>query len=160
MTSILNTKIGTSHRVNPVGLTTLSERLLIRPADNDKSTVFAGDNIPWITTSYTITTKDNVQYAATLGKELYAYVLGNEPYTLTVQGVMFNDEERGNTNPVKRSLVSFNRYRASKNKTVTVAVGEVTFTALLEDITLTGSVEQNMDIFTFRLVLRGIRNST
>ena len=157
MSSILNNKVGLSHRVNPTDITSVSERLIIRPVDgNDNLSTFGGTHIPWITTSYTLTTGDNVQFTPTLGTELYAYVLGNNPYALTVQGFMFNDEKDKSSKPIQRSLTSFNRYRASSNKTVRVCIGEVVFRALLETISITGSSEQGSDIFTFKLTLRGV----
>ena len=157
MTSILNKTIGLSHRVNPADITSVSERLIIRPGDgNDKKTIFGGEHLPCITTSYTLTTGDNVQFTPTLGTELYAYVLGNNPYVLTVQGCIFNDDKNESSKPIKRSLTSFNRYRAAANTTVRVCIGEVTFRALLESIAITGSAEQGSDIFTFKLTLRGV----
>lgn len=159
MTSILNKAVGLSHGIRPTDIKSFSERLVLKNVSNNKVLFTHGKNgIPFITTSYNITGGDSVQFAPTLGTELYAYILGNQPYTLTIQGLMFNDSEEKSMHPVQRSLRTFNQYKASTHQIVNVAIGDIVFKALLENISITGAADNGTDIFSFKLVLRGVMN--
>lgn len=162
MTSILNNKIGVAHKFTPA-LVSVSEPIILRPKDSGTERIIGGTDSPCITTSYTITMGDTVQFSATLGTELYAYVLGNNPYTFTIQGLMFSEPKANSDDvlkPVDRMIATFEKYKASSNNApVRVMIGAYVFTALLENIVVTGSAEQGADIFTFKVVLRGIKGA-
>ena len=158
MTSILSrSNFGIAHKVTaPVG--SVSESLSIRTkADGEPIT-----DVPYIITYYKIVTADNVQFMPTVGEDLYTYVLGTTPYTLTISGQLYNDCcDSGTTKGqcVKKTLDKYEELKASKNKKpLIVAIGDTTFTALLQEIAITASNESKTEIFNFVMVLKGIIN--
>lgn len=158
MTSIFNTNIGAARKVK-LAAKSLSERLILKTKDKKSSkVVFGGDDSPCLVTSYSITAGDSVQFAATLGTELYAYVLGNNPYTLSLEGMLFNASCTESKKPVEVTLKEFESCKASKHKPVQVLLGDIVFTTFLENISVAGMSNNGTDILTFKLTLRGIKN--
>lgn len=155
MTSIFNSSgSGLSHKVS-LNTKSVSERLLMKDSKTQKA-VFTDSDLSCIVTTYSIAAGDTVQFASTLGKNLYAYVLGNQPYTLAVQGLLFNTAADGSDKPVAKAMKQFNDYKASTHNTISVSIGDLVFTALLENLSVAASAEQGTDIFTFKVVLRGV----
>lgn len=108
-----------------------------------------------VMTGYTLTTSDNVVITPTLGNNLYAYVLGFQPYTLALSGVLYNNPS--SPLPVQQFMMDFTRGRAfNNNQLVQVALGNVCFKALLSDFNLYGSIADDVHSIQFSMTLQGI----
>lgn len=108
-----------------------------------------------VVTGFTLNTGDNVTIQSTLGTDLYAYVLGFKPYTLTVTGVLYNNIN--SPLPVQQFMMDFTRARAfNNNQLVQVALGNICFKALMTDFNVYGSIRDDIHSLQFTITLQGI----
>lgn len=108
-----------------------------------------------VITGYTLTTEDNVVINSTLGNNLYAYVLGFQPYTLAITGILYNNID--SPLPVQQFMMDFTRARAFNNtQLVQVAIGNVCFKALLISFNIYGTISDDVHSLKFTMTLRGI----
>lgn len=108
-----------------------------------------------VITRYTLTTGDNVTINSTLGNNLYAYVLGFQPYTLNISGILYNDPY--SPLPVQQFMMDFTRARAFNNsQLVQVALGNICFKALLTNFNIYGDIGNGVHSMNFSLTLQGI----
>lgn len=108
-----------------------------------------------VMTGYTLTTGDNVTINSTLGNSLYAYVLGFQPYTLVISGILYNNPD--SPLPVQQFMMDFTRGRAFNNpQLVQVALGNICFKALMTDFNIYTNIDSEVHSSKFTLTLRGI----
>lgn len=108
-----------------------------------------------VVTGYTLTTGDNVTITSTLGNSLYAYVLGFQPYTLVLSGILYNNPS--SPLPVQQFLMDFTRGRAFNNtQLVQVALGNICFKALLTNFNLYTTITDGTHNMQFTMTLQGI----
>lgn len=117
--------------------------------------VYLFNNSFAVITGYTLTTEDNVVINSTLGNNLYAYVLGFQPYTLAITGILYNNID--SPLPVQQFMMDFTRARAFNNtQLVQVAIGNVCFKALLISFNIYGTISDDVHSLKFTMTLRGI----
>lgn len=131
-------------------VTSIAEGIVIR-----SRRLYLFNNSFAVVTGYTLNTGDNVSINSTLGNTLYAYVLGFQPYTLALSGILYNNPD--SPLPVQQFMMDFTRARAfNNNQLVQVALGNVCFKALLTDFHIYSTITEATHSTTFTLTLRGI----
>lgn len=117
--------------------------------------VYLFNNSFAVVTGYTLAAGDNVIISSTLGNNLYAYVLGFQPYTLSISGILYNNPD--SPLPAQQFMMDFTRGRAFNNsQLVQVALGNICFKALLSNFQLYGSISDDTHVMQFTLTLQGI----
>lgn len=108
-----------------------------------------------VITGYTLNTGDNVTISSTLGNNLYAYVLGFQPYTLAISGILYNNPS--SPAPVQQFMRDFTQARAfNNNQLVQVAIGNICFKALLTNFNTYTTITEGVHSMSFTLTLQGI----
>lgn len=153
-TILTQNKYGAAHKFN-VAAHSLSEPF----------TIDGEDDLPaCIITNYKVTSSDNIQFTPTIGDDLYIYVLGTTPYTITIGGWLYNeacsdgDSSETSERCIAKLLAKYESLKASKHtEPLKIRIGKAAFVVVLQDVVINGSSENKADIFTFNMTFKGVK---
>lgn len=149
-TSLVYNKLDGGFQYHYSSVQSIAEGIIIRSRG-----IYLFNNSFAVVTGYTVMNGDNVVINSTLGNNLYAYVLGFQPYTLVLSGILYNNPD--SPFPVQQFMMDFTRARAFNNtQLVQVALGNICFKALLTDFNIYGTITEGTHSLQFTLTLKGI----